>query len=342
MIDFTDHFAANGKSGEAAVSRVDVVVAARDRADTIQRAVHSALAQEEVRAVIVIDDGSTDDTAARARRCDLDGKRVWVERLRSSLGPSAARNIAIELSQAPWLAILDGDDFFLPGRISTLLAVADNWDFVADDLLQVPDPPDTGDARATLLGASLGASLKQRSLNLEQFILGNIPQPGLVRKELSFLKPLIRRSFLDRHKLRYDEALRLGEDYEFYARALAAGARFLVHPVAGYVSLVRKDSLSARHTRQELELFRDSDCKLLETSTLTPNERRAVAKHYSSVDCRVQLLNVIEAIKSGNCSQFLTAFFRSPGAALFITRCLIDEAMRKSRRSLGMVRQSVQ
>jgi len=336
---FSDHFVINGKTEGATTSCVDVVVAARDRADTIQRAVRSALAQEEVRAVIVVDDGSTDDTAARARECDLEGKRVWVERLRLSLGPSAARNIAIEKSQASWLAVLDGDDFFLPGRIRTLLTVADDWDFVADDLLQVPsDAPDNQDAMTTLLGASF----KQRSLNLEQFILGNIPQHGLIRKELSFLKPLIRRSFLDRHKLRYDEALRLGEDYAFYARALAAGARFLVHPAAGYVSLVRPDSLSARHTRQELELYRDSDCKLIATSILTPNERRALAKHYSSVDCRVQLLNVIEAIKSGNGSQFLTAFFRSPAAALYITKCLLGEARRRSRTTLRVVRRSVQ
>jgi succinoglycan biosynthesis protein ExoU len=336
---FTDYFVVNGRTEEAATSCVDVVVAARDRADTIQRAVRSALAQEEVRAVIVVDDGSTDDTAARARECDVEGKRVCVERLRSSLGPSAARNIAIEKSRAPWLAILDGDDFFLPGRIRTLLKVADDWDFVADDLLQVPsDAPDSQDAMATLLGASF----KQRSLNLEQFVLGNIPQPGFVRKELSFLKPLIRRSFLDRHKLRYNEALRLGEDYAFYAHALAAGARFFVHPAAGYVSLVRPDSLSARHTRQELELYRDSDCKLIATTNLTPNERRALTKHYSSVDCRVQILNVIEAIKSGNGSQFLTAFFRSPAVTLFITKSLVVEARRRSRRSLGTVRQSIQ
>src|SRR6516164_3455400 len=100
---FSDHFVINGKTEGATTSCVDVVVAARDRADTIQRAVRSALAQEEVRAVIVVDDGSTDDTAARARECDLEGKRVWVERLRLSLGPSAARNIAIEKSQASWL-----------------------------------------------------------------------------------------------------------------------------------------------------------------------------------------------------------------------------------------------
>ena len=93
------------------------MIAAWNRSDTIARAVLSALAQDEVRSVIVVDDGSIDDTAAMASQCDPEGRRVIVERLRSNMGPSAARNIAIEISKAPWLAILDGDDFFLPGRL---------------------------------------------------------------------------------------------------------------------------------------------------------------------------------------------------------------------------------
>src|ERR1700730_10155848 len=106
---------ANSKSSNACV---DVLIAARDRADTIERAVASALAQEEVNVVIVVDDGSIDDTAATARRCDPDGELVIVKRLNSSIGPSAARNVGLHISKSPWIAILDGDDFFLPCRIS--------------------------------------------------------------------------------------------------------------------------------------------------------------------------------------------------------------------------------
>ena len=80
---------------------VDVLIAARDRADTIERAVQSALAQEEVRTVIVVDDGSTDDTAARAMRCAPDGSRLIVKRFSSSAGPSAARNVAMDDFRKP-------------------------------------------------------------------------------------------------------------------------------------------------------------------------------------------------------------------------------------------------
>jgi succinoglycan biosynthesis protein ExoU len=324
-----DHLVIDRGKNETATACVDVLIAARDRADTIERAVLSALAQAEVRTVIVVDDGSTDDTAARARRCDPGGKRVIVERLRSSVGPSAARNVAIEISQAPWLAILDGDDFFLPGRIGALLAVSDDWDFVADDLLQVPEARIGDFQSAPTLS---GASFKSQHLTLEEFVLGNVTRRGALRKELGFLKPLIRRSFLDRHGLRYDEALRLGEDYALYARALAVGARFFLISAAGYVSVVRADSLSARHSGQDLERLRDSDRNLMAATTLTPGERQALATHYSSIDCRVQWLAVIEGYKARSVTDFLAPFCQSPRISAYLLERLVSELAERPKR----------
>jgi succinoglycan biosynthesis protein ExoU len=315
---------ARGKD-ETARRCVDVLIAARDRADTIEQAVLSALAQDEVRVVIVIDDGSTDDTTAKAMGCDPEGKRVIVKRLGSSIGPSAARNIGIEISESPWVAILDGDDFFLPGRIGNLLSWSASWDFIADDLLQVPE--DATDK--VTLGMFCNASLGPRPINLTQFVLGNITRRDAPRRELGFLKPLMRRSFLNQHALRYDETLRLGEDYALYARALAAGGRFLLLPVAGYVSVVRANSLSSRHSKYDLEHLRDSDCKLTMARTLTAAERRALAKHYMSVDCRVQWLAVIEAFKSRNYLRFIAPFFRSRGVTLFLATRLLEEVGRR-------------
>jgi succinoglycan biosynthesis protein ExoU len=278
----------------------------------------------------VVDDGSLDDTAARASGCDPEGKRVIVERLRSSVGPSAARNVAIEISKTPWLAILDGDDFFLPDRIRGLLSASDDWDFVADDLLQVPEDRIGHLRSAPTLS---GAPFKSRPLTLEEFVLGNVTRRGAQRKELGFLKPLIRRSFLDRHGLRYDESLRLGEDYALYARALAAGARFLAIAAAGYVSVERENSLSARHSRQDLERLRDSDCGLIAKGTLTAKERQAIAKHYSSIDCRIQWLAVIEGYKARSVNGFLAPFCRSPRISAYLLERLVSELAERPRRA---------
>ena len=305
---------------------VDAIIAAWNRSDTIERAVLSALAEPEVRHVIVVDDGSSDDTAARAGQCGAKEGRVIVEQLPSNLGPAAARNVALEISTAPWVAVLDGDDFFLPGRIRRLLAKADEWDFVADELLQI-HADRVGNETPTPTPSD--RHFEPWSLGLEQFVLGNVRRYSILRKELGFLKPLIRRSFLDHHHLRYDEALRLGEDYALYARALALRARFLVIPAEGYASVVRADSISGRHDKRDLERLRDSDLELTVSRTLTPRERRALKKHYLSVDCRVQWLTVIEALKSRRYAQFLAAFCRSPKVSLFLMIRLFEQVCQR-------------
>jgi succinoglycan biosynthesis protein ExoU len=305
---------------------VDVIVAARDRSDTIERAVKSALSEPNVRTVIVIDDGSLDGTAAIASRCDLNDDRLIVRSLPTNRGPSAARNTALDISTAPWICVLDGDDYLLPGRIAKLLARAADWDFVADDLLQVNEQRIGCEAPAPIL---FGGSFEPRPLDLEEFVRGNVRPHGVHRREFGFLKPLIRRAFIDRYRLRYDESLRLGEDYAFYARALALGARFLVVPAAGYVSVVRSESLSARHNRQDLERLRDSDNMLLAWPHLSAGERHALREHRASVDCRVQWLVVIEAVKSRNYPRFLGAFLHSMKVSIYLARRLLEEIDRR-------------
>jgi succinoglycan biosynthesis protein ExoU len=325
----TDHSVCDHGEREAVVASVDVLIAARDRGDTIERAVASALAEAEVRTVVVVDDGSTDDTARRARKCDPGGNRLIVERLDCSVGPSAARNIAIEISKSPWLAILDGDDFFLPGRIENLLSNSDGWDFVADDQLQLfEDHPN----REFLPRRFHSLSSELQSVNFVQFVRGNITRRNRLRYEFGFIKPIIRRSFLDQHSLRYDETLRLGEDYALYARALLMGARFLLVPIAGYVSAVRATSLSALHSKQDLERLRDTDRELLANKRLTASERRALAAHYGSVDCRVQWLAVIEGFKNRSISNFLAPFGRSPLISAYLLEQLVRELAVRSRR----------
>ena len=310
---------ANDEREVFAIPCVDVIIAAKDRADTITRAVSSALSQDAIHTVIVVDDGSTDDTAVRARQCDARGNRVLVERLHLSLGPAAARNIAIGISTAPWLAVLDADDFFLPGQIRALLSEADDCDFVADRLVHLSE------SHGLPISAPSPEGAKPTHLSFEEFVLGNVARRGAPRKELGYLKPLIRRQFLDEHGLRYLETLRLGEDYALYARALADGARFRIIPTAGYVAVERRDSLSSRHTRRDLEVLRNSDRELMAMNQLTPPERDAVAKHYADVDRRAQWLVLVEALQSHNYPRFLSTLFRSPALALYLTMRLIEE-----------------
>ena len=311
---------------------MDVIIAAWNREDTIGRAVASALAEPEVLSVVVVDDGSKDETAKRARWADDGSNRLTVLQLPKNGGPAAARNAALSYSgsSAPWIAVLDGDYFLLPGRFSGLLAQAHGYDAIADDLLQVHE--ECLDVDIRLLARA--EQFEAWNCDLRGFVLGNISRKGRHRKELGFLKPLIRRSFLEKHRLRYDETLRLGEDYVFYARLLALGAHFRIVPACGYVSVIRSGSLSDKHSKQDLERLRDIDCVLEGLPGLSGAERATIRKHQESVDARVQWLEVIEATKARDASRILRAYRRSPHVAQYISARLGEQLFERTAKRL--------
>ncbi len=311
---------------------VDVIIPAWNREDTIGRSVASALAEQEVLSVLVVDDGSTDETAKSAHSADDGSNRLTILQLPENRGPAAARNAALAFSRssAPWIAVLDGDDFLLPGRFSRLLAQAHRYDVIADDLLQVHE--DCCDVAVGLLARA--AQFEPWDCDLRGFVLGNIPRKGRHRRELGFLKPLIRRSFLEKCRLRYDETLRLGEDYAFYAQLLALGARFRIVPACGYVSVIRSGSLSDKHSKRDLERLRDIDFVLEALPGLSAAERAMIRKHQKSVDARVQWLEVIEAAKARNASRILRAYRRSPQVAQYISARISEQLFERMARRL--------
>src|SRR3546814_1206507 len=89
-------------------------------------------------------------------------------------------------------------------------------------------------------------------MSAADFLLGDLPDPEHPRKSYGFLKPLIARSFLERHGLRYDEDLRVAEDFAFYLTCFAAGARFYLAQQPLYRYRLRDDSLTALHSIEDL------------------------------------------------------------------------------------------
>lgn len=290
-----------------------VLIAAYNAEATLERAVLSALDQPETAEVCVIDDASSDGTLALARTLAARDSRVRVIAVEKNAGPAAARNRGITATSAPWITILDADDYMLPGRLRALHAIAADHDFIADALIRTPWP---GAAPAWV-----AQPLQPRLLSFSAFVLGNASErTGL---HLGFMKPLLRRSFIAQHAMRYREDMRLGEDYEFYARALALGARFAVCGEAGYVSVEREDSLSRAHGERELQTLRDCDDDLA-TLHLSAAERRAVRRHWQSVDERLQWRRLITAVKQRSAGQALSAF-TSPATALYLAGKLAEQ-----------------
>jgi GT2 family glycosyltransferase len=86
------------------------------------RSILSQTASEAIGAIIIADDGSEEDTLAVLR--DVEG---WDPRIRILYGPGGARqaaqrNLAVQATNLPFIAFLDGDDIWLPGKIEAQLA----------------------------------------------------------------------------------------------------------------------------------------------------------------------------------------------------------------------------
>ena len=98
-----------------AESRVSVVIPAFNALGTIDRAIRSALAQTlPPHEVIVVDDGSPDDTAAHVARHYPESVRLLRQ---ENAGPGIARNTGAAAATGEWLAFLDADDAWLPTKL---------------------------------------------------------------------------------------------------------------------------------------------------------------------------------------------------------------------------------
>jgi glycosyltransferase involved in cell wall biosynthesis len=136
-----------------------VVVPSHNRARLLERTLRSILAQQLVDLeVIVVDDGSTDDTAAVAAAA---GARVTVCRNAYPAGVSTARNRGIAAARGDWIAFCDDDDLWAPDKLARQLEAAERarlgWAYAGDvnvddglHVLSGGPPPDPTEVMALL------------------------------------------------------------------------------------------------------------------------------------------------------------------------------------------------
>jgi succinoglycan biosynthesis protein ExoU len=316
---------------KSTINSVCVIIAAYNAEKTIASAIKSALAEKEVTEVVVVDDSSSDDTVANSHAADDNSGRLKILTQSVNSGPSAARNRAISESNSLWISILDSDDFFIAGRIKKLLAFVDKADFIADDMLQVPEY-DVNSQGINLLGDNIK---EPKLINFREFVLSNVTKEGKQRAELGFIKPLMNRKFLADNAITYQENMRLGEDFELYARALALGARLIITPTQGYVSVVRQNSLSGNHTETDLLNLRNCDKIIINDCNLNRIDKNALRQHYLSIECRLQWRLLIIAIKNRNLRQSINSFLHPYPVPLYLAKKLISQifirAFRKNK-----------
>jgi glycosyltransferase involved in cell wall biosynthesis len=283
---------------------VSILIPCFNAEQWVAQAIESALAQTwPEKEVVVVDDGSTDDSL-EIIRC-FDGRIRW--ETGPNRGGGCARNRLLELASGEWVQYLDADDFLLPQKLARQIAFAQRrpacdiicnptiWEKSEDGRLfsvktQIPEPHDPWILLA----------------------LWHLPQTG---------GPLWKRSALERVG-----GWRVGQpccqEHELYFRLLAAGCRFDF--CDGCFAVYRDWDHSPRLTmrnfaevrRQRLIILGRMENFLRDAAKLSPDRRQAVndARHQIAREIwqrdRKHALDVVRQIRNSDPS-----FYPSEGPA---------------------------
>lgn len=206
---------------------VSVIIPVYNGAKYLGEALESVRAQDyEPIEIIVADDGLTDGSAVIAK--SFPG--VTCLELPKG-GVSKARNTAIAHSSGEWLALLDADDQWLPGKIASQVTAGET------------DP---------LLGLILTHQSYLFEIEIPTWFRGigdGGPQPGFEPSTW-----LIRRAAFDLVGT-FDESRALGEDTDWFARALDHGVKRLVLEDSFVVRRVHAQSTTVLNTDHRAAMF---------------------------------------------------------------------------------------
>lgn len=216
---------------------VSVVIPAYNAAQFICEAVDSALHQTYPNIeVIIVNDGSTDDTGEIARSYE-PRVRVFDQQNR---GIAGARNTGIRHAHGAIIALLDADDIWMPERVARCVALLQDdptIGFVTTDAYLIFE-----DERTDLryYGAYQRFPFPRRTLQLQE----------IARRNFMFISVLFDRRLLNVAGHEFDETLRAAEDFDLWTRFLLSGssAGLVEEPLALY--RIRSDSVSRIRDRQ--------------------------------------------------------------------------------------------
>lgn len=183
---------------------ISVVIPVRDQAHWLGEAVESVWTQDiPDLEVVVVDDGSSDDVATALRDPAKSGRLRMIRQERR--GAAAARNRGILESQGKWIAFLDADDYWLPGKLKLQLGC-----------LEATGGRDVFAYCGTLVVDGQGRTLESRPATpaaglVESLLWGNqIATPTVIAPSR-----LLKQAGL------FDETLVMGEDWDLWLRLAA-------------------------------------------------------------------------------------------------------------------------
>lgn len=223
----------------AGAPTVSFITPAYNASATLDATVRSVLEQTAPSwEMLIVDDGSSDDTLAKAQAWAERDPRVHVF-AKTNGGPADARNFGLARASGAWLVFLDADDWLAPTFLSEMLAHVEGADVLLADHARV----DAGGEEAGVVAAPAlpdpFATLARRC--------PIVPVAAMVRSEIA-------------HRIGgFDPTVISSEDWQFWQRAARLGARFKRVPRRLSYYRMQPGSLSRRTERDAPDALRVID-----------------------------------------------------------------------------------
>lgn len=247
---------------------ISVVIPTFNRSELVIRAIDSVLHQSRpADEIIVIDDGSTDDTVSVLK--SRYGNQINLIVTQMNSGVSAARNVGISNSYGDWIALLDSDDSWLESKLAAQEAALKNR----------TEPLCHTDEIWIRNGTRVNPMRKHGKYG------GEIFNHCLPLCAISPSSALIRRELLESVG-GFDESLPACEDYDLWLR-ICAQHKVLFIPTPQLVKYGgHADQLSRKYWG--MDRFRTQSLqKLLNSNTLTNSQHNAV------LECLLQKTEIL-------------------------------------------------
>jgi succinoglycan biosynthesis protein ExoO len=301
---------------------ISVIMANYRGASYLRDAIESVLKQSVTNIELIIsDDASPDNSVKIVEDIMLRDKRVKLLTAGHNSGPARARNRALSVARGQWIAIVDSDDLLHPNRFEWMLSAASQYSatIVADDLMHFSS--ENGAEISYLLNEPIFS--KPFEITVRNFMAGNDSQ----MPAFGYMKPMFHASTLE--GIEYDEALRIGEDYDLVLRLLFKGAKYILIPQPFYLYRRHSNSISYRLSETAVEAMIENSSKLhAQYGRLDAETDEAFRSQLSSLHRTLEFERFIAAVKHIRLKSIFISILKHPGFVKPLATILSRRVMR--------------
>lgn len=212
----------------------------------------SILIQNTALEIIIVDDCSVDDSASVINVLAAKHPEIRIFKTRSNSGPAYCRNLGLDSARGEYVAFLDADDFWLPGKLAFQIEFMRSNDF----LFSFHDYYE-----AVIQGACIHEAKLIKAPDSAE-----LPTYFFKRGFGMCLTSVIKREAIGILRFPEDRAIS-SEDYGFFLRILSSGVRGHRLPLALGVYAAAPGSRSSNKIRQAVSVFR---CNIRDSKTPVP------------------------------------------------------------------------